>query len=42
MTQVAYKGNVAAREPATSRKALGLWAAMALVIGNMNSFCAQR
>ncbi len=35
MAQVAYKGSAAAREPAASRKALGLWAAMALVIGNM-------
>ncbi len=34
MAQVAYKGSVAA-QPAASRKALGLWAAMALVIGNM-------
>ncbi len=35
MAQIAPDKSVAARESVTSRKALGLWAATALVIGNM-------
>ena len=35
MAQVVSKESTASRAPAISRKALGLWAATALVIGNM-------
>lgn len=35
MTQISTSQSTVAQEPAKSRRALGLWAAMALVIGNM-------
>ncbi len=44
MTQIATSKNTAAMAPARPRRALGLWAAMALVIGNMigsGIFCSS-